>query len=246
MNYLKPDRLDALAREYALGTLAGPARRRFERVLRTSRAAALAVEVWQERLATLDLAVVPKLPPASTWPRIEQRLFADARVAALPQVSFVERLSRWLTGRAVAGALAGALMCFALVRVEPGLLGLEPKVDAVSPSYVGLLLDGAGKPAVVLSSRRLGKRLTVKVLQPLAVPEGRVAQLWALPKDGSAPFPVGVAPAKGTAQVALPEVSEKLFFTVSQIAISYEPAAAKPGDRPSAAYALIGHCVKVW
>ena len=33
MNYLLPDRLERLAREYALGTLAGSARWRFERVL---------------------------------------------------------------------------------------------------------------------------------------------------------------------------------------------------------------------
>ena len=35
MNYLHPERLDRLAREYALGTLAGPARRRFETVMRS-------------------------------------------------------------------------------------------------------------------------------------------------------------------------------------------------------------------
>ena len=39
MNYLLPERLERLAREYALGTLAGPARRRFERLLRKTPAA---------------------------------------------------------------------------------------------------------------------------------------------------------------------------------------------------------------
>ena len=57
MNYLLPERLDRLAREYALGTLAGPARRRFERVLQHSPAATLAVGVWQERLAPLAQSV---------------------------------------------------------------------------------------------------------------------------------------------------------------------------------------------
>ena len=43
MNYLQPERLDRLAREYALGTLHGRARSRIERVLRHSAAATLAV-----------------------------------------------------------------------------------------------------------------------------------------------------------------------------------------------------------
>ena len=64
MNYLLPERLDRLARAYALGTLAGPARRRFDRVLRSSPAASVAVDVWRQRLSILDLAVVPMQPPS--------------------------------------------------------------------------------------------------------------------------------------------------------------------------------------
>ena len=63
MNYLLPERLDRLAREYALGTLTGPARRRFERLLRDTPAARSAVEAWQERLSGLA-STVPALQPA--------------------------------------------------------------------------------------------------------------------------------------------------------------------------------------
>jgi anti-sigma-K factor RskA len=86
----------------------------------------------------------------------------------------------------------------------------------------------------------------VKLLQPLDIPAGKVAELWALPKDGSAPFAVGVIPTKGSAQIVLPDASEKLFFSVSQLAVSFEPAPVKAGGAPSGAFALIGHCVKVW
>ncbi len=133
-----------------------------------------------------------------------------------------------------------------LLRTQPSIIGLEPHLDTLPPSYVGLLLDQAGKPTLVASSRRHGRQLTVKLLQPLAVPTGRVAQLWALPKDGGAPFPVGVIPAQGTSQLALPDESEKLFFSVSQLAVSFEQAPAGAGTIPSDSYALIGHCVKVW
>ena len=221
MNYLLPVRLDRLAREYALGTLAGPARRRFERVVRSSPAASMAVDVWRRRLSVLDLAAAPVQPPESTWHGIERRLFSGPNQSA-----------------STATPIGGALQA---LRV-----GMEPRFDALPASYVGVLLDPVGKAALVASSRRQGRQLTVKLLQPLNVPAGHVAQMWALPKDGAAPFPVGVIPAQGTSRLALPDTSEKLFFNVSRLAVSFEKAPSNAGDAPAGAYALIGNCVKVW
>jgi len=245
MNYLLPERLDLLAREYALGTLAGPARRRFERVLRSSPAASTAVDIWRQRLSVLDLAVVPMQPPESSWRGIERRLFAPSKRAA-PAGGAWQTLRGLFSGRSLGGALVGALLCAVLLRMQPGIIDLEPRIDALPQSYVGLLLDKAGKPTLVASSRRQGRQLTVKLLQPLDIPAGKVAELWALPKDGGVPFPVGVIPAKGSAQIALPDASEKLFFGVSQLAVSFETAPANTGAAPSGDFALIGHCVKVW
>ena len=133
-----------------------------------------------------------------------------------------------------------------MLRLQPGLIGMEPRADALPQSYVGLLTDAAGKATVLASSRRQGKVLTVKLLQPVAVPAGRVAQLWALPKDGSAAFPVGVVPGSGAATIALADTSEKLFFNVARLAVSLEPAPARLGDAPSSEFVLSGHCVKLW
>ena len=243
MNYLLPERLERLAREYALGTLAGPARRRFERVLRIAPAAARAVGAWQERLGGLAGAVPPMQPSESVWRRLEERLFVSAR--AVPRGPL-----QWLWGvlsaRALGRALAGVLLCAVLLRLQPGLIGLEPESAVLPQSYVGLLLDSAGKPTVLASSKRHGRLMTVKLLQPVVIPAGSVAQLWALPKDGSAAFPVGVVPGSGTASFALADTSEKLFFDVSRLAVSIEAAPARAGDKPSGDFVLSGHCVKLW
>jgi anti-sigma-K factor RskA len=242
MNYLSPERLERLAREYALGTLAGPARRRFERVLRNAPAAARAVGAWQERLGGLAGAVPPMQPGESVWGELEQRLFTTSRAPQGP----LHRLRGLLSVRALGGALAGAFLCAVLLRLQPGLIGLEPESEVLPQSYVGLLLDAAGKPTVLASSRRHGRLMTVKLLQPVAIPAGSVAQLWALPADGSAAFPVGVVPGSGSAAVALADTSEKLFFKVSRLAVSIERAPARAGDKPSGDFVLSGHCVKLW
>ena len=123
---------------------------------------------------------------------------------------------------------------------------MEPQSDALPQSYVGLLTDADGKPTVLASSKRHGRLMTVKLLQPVAIPAGSVAQLWALPKDGSAAFPVGVVPGSGTGTVALADTSEALFFNVSRLAVSIEAAQAKTGDKPTGDFVLSGHCVKLW
>lgn len=243
MNYLLPERLDRLAREYALGTLHGGARRRFERVLRQSPAAGVAVGVWQERLGPLGASLPPLQPRPVVWRGLEQRLFAAP--AAAPAPSRWAWLGALLSGRTLGGALAGVFLCVLLLRAQPGLIGAEPASDGLPASYVGLLSDAAGKPTVLASSRRHGRVLTVKMLQPVVVPPGRVAQLWALPREGD-PFPVGVVPASGSAQVRLADTSEKLFFSVPRLAVSFEPAPAAAGAAPSGDFVLTGNCVKLW
>lgn len=249
MNYLLPERLDALARDYALGTMSGGARRRFERVLRDHVAARGAVMQWTGRLAHLAQAVPPTQPREAVWAGLEQRLFpTTTRAAAAARQPWWRA---WLPGRQLlGGALAGLLVAVVLVRQQPEWAGLEAYREDLPASYVGLLSSTpGGPPAVLASSRRQGRQLTVKMLQPIEVPAGRVAQLWALPKEG-APFPVAVVPA-GVApgkSVALPltDTSEKLFFTVPRLGISFEAAPAKPGDAPAGAFVLAGPCVKLW
>ncbi len=252
MNYLQPERLDALAQEFALGTLRGPARRRFLKVLQHSPAARVAVAVWQERLTLLEAGAPQVAPRPEVWAALERRITAPPGVqTSAPRAEAAgSKIGSWLQNlfspRSLGGALAGVLLCVAVLRMQPGLLGVEPLSDGLPASYVGLLTDSQGRPTVLASSRRQGKQLTVKLLQPLAVPVGQVAQLWALPKDGSAPFPVAVVPGSGSATLILSDTSEKLFFKVSRLAVSFEAAPAQAGDKPSADFVLSGHCVKLW
>jgi anti-sigma-K factor RskA len=241
MNYLRPERLEALARDYALGTLQGRARRRFERVLAEHAAAAQAVAAWQRRLDTLA-ATVPRIAPRpAVWQQLEARLFAAPPVPAVPARPWWQRV---FGAPALGGALAGVVLSLAVVQQQPAWLGLEPAQETLPQSYVGLLLDGEGRPTVLASSRRHGRSLTVKMLQPLAIPPGQVAQLWALPKDGGAPFAVGTLPAKGSATITLAAPAEKLFFGVTRLAVSFEPAAGAAA--PGTPFVLSGHCVKLW
>ncbi len=243
MNYDRPDLLDRLASEYVLGTLRGRARRRFEHLLATLPAAHAAVNAWEDRLAPLATAVPPVAPPPRVWNAI------DTRTAQSPHA----RRSSWWSGlwKPALGFAFGAALTFALVQLMPAsfvsLDGIAQRQQALPQSYVGLLLDREGLPTLLISSTRHGTRVTVKSLRSIAVPAGKVAQVWALPKEG-APFPIGVAtPTKppGSSTFEMSATSEKLLANVTRLAVSFEDAPVKTGAAPGE-FVLSGHCVKLW
>ena len=247
MNLLHPLRLRALARDYALGTLVGGARRRFERLLQASPEARAEVTRWQEELASLAAALPPLQPREQVWQNISQRL--GLRNLHTDQSPATAKRRRWWDGRVLGGALAGALASLmastVLLHNNPAWLGLDAQRDELPASYVGLLSDASGTPTVLLSSRRHGRVLTAKLLQALPAPAGQVRLLWAFPKGGGAPFLVGTVPASGSASLPLGDTSEKLFFKVDRLGVSLEAADTTPSG-PTGALVVSGPCVKLW
>ncbi|MGZ9075352.1 MAG: anti-sigma factor [Burkholderiaceae bacterium] len=249
MNYNRADLLDRLASEYVLGTLHGAARRRFDRVLIQSPAARAAVQAWEQRLALLATPVPPVTPPSRVWTATEARIRSTAAPTAGGRGT--ERSWRSSFWKPALGFAFGAALTFALVQLLPGafvsLDGLAQREQALPQSYVGLLLDREGLPTLLISSTRHGTRVTVKSLRPIAVPAGKVTQVWALPKDGTA-FPIGVAiPTKppGSTSFEMSATSEKLLSSVTRLAVSFEDAPVRAGAAPGE-FVLIGPCVKLW
>jgi len=91
-----------------LARLAGPARRRFERVLRNAPAAMRAVGAWQERLGGLAGAVPPMQPAESVWRALEPA--PVYYVVASSAAGSAAWLGGVLSARALGGVLAGALL----------------------------------------------------------------------------------------------------------------------------------------
>jgi anti-sigma-K factor RskA len=82
---MKPDNpgiIDRLASEYALGTLRGPARRRFERWRADTPFVDHRCGFWEERLMHLAESLTPVQPPTHVWPAIQRRLNLTTRQSA--------------------------------------------------------------------------------------------------------------------------------------------------------------------
>lgn len=253
MRYAHPELRDRLASEYVLGTLHGRARRRFEKLMAKDRSLAALVVTWQDRFMPLASGLDPVEPSADVLAAIEKRIgIAPAQAPPRP-VSAVQAkaeswFSRWFGGVGLGMMVAGLALGVAVSQLVPivktMLGGPQVQTAQLPESYVGILADAQGVARMLVSSRRHGNIVDVKVLAPVPVMAGKKLYLWAVPAGGAAPFRIGEVPATGKGTIRMGGTSEELLRQVPQLAVSAE-ADGPPPDKPSD-FILRGHCAKLW
>jgi anti-sigma-K factor RskA len=207
----RQDRLDALAAQYALGTLRGPARDRFTRAMRSDPAVAAAARAWERRLAGLAAEVPPVTPPPRVWTAIAGRL--GLKDAGRPVAGWWDRLGLW-RGLAI-DSLAG------LVALGVTDLARPPAGE----SLVVVLAGSDSRPAMVATALSGDRVITLKPVQAADPGPGRSFELWALP-DGAAPRSLGVIPRGDVVRLPLP--GREALAGIPALAVSLEPAGGSP------------------
>ncbi|MDQ2963858.1 MAG: anti-sigma factor [Pseudomonadota bacterium] len=224
MNLRDPQRADALAGEYVLGTLRGRARQRFARLARTERILADAVRGWEERLLPLAEALSPIAPPSRVWAAILARIRS---AAAAPRArSLLWTPLGWWRGFALVGLATSLALAVAL---------LKPAPERLEGTLVVVLAGQDAKPALVATSARASRYLTVKAIAPVAVAPDRALELWMLPAQGN-PRSLGLvsmATPAGVARIELPAVADQALQNIPALAISLEPAGGSPTGLPT-------------
>lgn len=231
MNLLRnPDLMDRLAAEFALGTLKGGARRRFEHLARQHRDVRLAVQRWQDRLSGLAVLQPGVMPDSAVWQRIRNLVEADlaaqrlerqrdaARAAAKPTPSRGARALAWWRGAAIIGVAASAL----LVALNLRLLQQQAPA-AARGQYVALLNDDKAAPALLVSFDPATRALTLQRVGSFAEGDDKSLQLWALP-PGQGPQSLGVLSHAGVVRLQAPPGLEQ----VPTLAVSLEPRGGSP------------------
>jgi len=209
-----PDLVDRLAAEYVLGTLRGPARRRFERWRANTPDVDQRCRYWEEHLMHLAKGLKPVRPPAHVWPAIRQRLnFTAARSSR-----------RWVRSWALAASIV-------LVAGLAGLLYWRslPGEHATALATISAKTGGELWQVQVFGTTN---RLVIHAANLSARPAGRDYELWALPKGGN-PVSLGVLPAEGTSTRALTAIQKAALVSSSQLAVSIEPPGGSPTGQPT-------------
>ena len=223
---------DALAAEYALGTLQGRARRRFERSLADDPALRRRVDVWQARLDPLNDAVAPVEPPARVWRGIERRIRRGGARRGL--ASLWDSLAFW-RGAAAVGLLAVALLAASLATLRP-----EP-----ATMMVVVMSDAQAEPRMTVSwdSRTRGdKRMRIRVLGHAEMAPDTAWELWMLPGGERSPVSLGLITTHETQDLVLPRELAARIDAAWGLAMSVEPKGGSPTGLPTGPVLYKGQC----
>jgi anti-sigma-K factor RskA len=158
MNYADPELHDRLAAEYALGTLRGPARRRFERLLSGDAYLRDLALDWELRVNLLAESAPAVEPPARVWQGIAKEI---GQTSAPVRDSLLHRLWDSLGfWRGVSLAAAGAAAALAVyVALRPPDVGRQ-QVAALDQRLTGIETKLAAAEATPREIAALTERLT--------------------------------------------------------------------------------------
>jgi anti-sigma-K factor RskA len=252
MNLLNnPALLDQLAASYALGTLRGGARRRFETLARESATIRASALIWQERFASMTELQAAAQPDPNVWKRIENLVAADRLPSVQEKPPMLDTLRRALglwRGAALATGLAGVAAVLVGVNLSrqvdaqgtqiaqasaanATLASEKAQVEAqlrAAPEiqYVAVLSDDRAAASVLVTFDPKNQKLTLKRVGEYQEASDKSLQLWALPPQG-APRSLGVL--AGDPVIRLTAV-EGAVREVPTLAISLEPKGGVPSE----------------
>ncbi len=243
-----PELLDRLAASYALGTLRGGARRRFETLAREHAAVRAAALVWQTHWSGLAELQELAQPDAAVWKRIDNLVQADrqaqamqaARLASQEPVlpgavgpgGWLRSLLLW-RGAAAAGALATLVAVVVGVQVNGGLRAssgaqiaeLRQQLQATPQiQYVAVLADDKAAASMLVTFDPKNNQLVLQRVGGFQEGSDKSLQLWALPPAGG-PRSLGVL---GQEKLLNLTAGEADVRQVPALAISLEPRGGVP------------------
>ena len=234
-----PALLEQLAASYALGTLRGGARRRFEAIARMHPEVRAQALIWQGRMSSVVELQPQAAPSPVVWKRIENLVKADreaqalqaARVAAKPaaggwwgSVNLWRGLSSMGVGVAAVALMVGVNLNSINAKLGGEVQDLTARLSATPEiQYVAVLANDKADASMLVTFDPKSNRLTLKRVGSFQESADKSLQLWALPQAG-APKSLGVM--GSDAVMRLTAASSDV--NVPALAISLEPKGGVP------------------
>ena len=222
MNYLKEERLNALAAEYVVGTLRGKARARYQKLMMQYQAVSDATAQWEQYLTGFAETLPPVAPPDDVWESIQVKLghkaannanlASDTKPSSKPGevIDFEkEKQKRWknLSFISTAAAMVLAVLLFVMQPVP------TPEV-----SHIAVVNNADNTPLWVIEVS--DTTMNVKVTDAFVALADKDYELWMVPANGEAPISLGLMPEANGDTRATPDIL--LDQSIAALAVSLE------------------------
>lgn len=225
--YKNPDIFEPLAMAYALGTLHGKARLRFEQLMAQHLYLRATAQAYQQKLHGLTELLPPQAVPTRVWQGLEQQLNLKSA-----QPSFWSRLQNQLHWAlpSLAAIIAAVLTAF--------FLHQPPKPQA----YVAALKSTQQPNQLVLAMAKQDEmKISFEMLDKnLANPQGMIPTLWCISKKKNEPLMRMGTLGKTKPEIALNANMWKGLEDAREFAISLEPNTVNSSTQPQGEIILSG------
>ena len=245
-----PALIEQLSASYALGTLRGGARRRFEQLARAHAPVRAAALIWQGRLASMAELQPQTTPSPAVWKRIENLVNAEKQANAMQAERAPEPIAsgswwaslglwRSLTAAGSMAAVAAVVVGANLGNLNAGLggqvAGLDGQVKNLTAKlatalltpeiqYVAVLADDKATASMLVTFDQKNNKLVLKRVGGFQGQTDKSLQLWALSPTGGAKS-LGVL---GNDAVVRLTAAGSDVEQVPTLAISLEPKGGVP------------------
>jgi anti-sigma-K factor RskA len=264
-NDLDHEERDALAAEYALGTLAADELAQAEALRAADPGFAAQVQGWERSLGGLNAMVEEVEPSPDLWEQIRARISGTQPNAPmrLPEVGPSEpglaeqgvvllsrRLNRWRGAAVASGALAAVLAVFvAISEFAPHLprKSVAPPTRQVAAAPTGRLVAVLQKdtsaPAFLLTVDLDNRSLTVRRVAADPQP-GKSYELWLVSDRLKGPRSLAVVGSGDFTQKPLLASYDKETIDNATFAVTLEPEGGSPNGEPTGQVLYLGKLVE--
>jgi len=232
--YQNPELFEQLAIEYAVGSLHGRARERFEVLMETHFYLRAVVDAYENKFANLVELLPDEQPSSKVWKGIEAHINASEKQTE--QAHAEKKQAWWKTSffKQGFGMAAMALIVSAFLILNP-MTG-----SPVATAYTAVLESNTNEPMAITKIKKSDMKLSIDIMKPVKIADDKVLTLWCHPKKGGMPMKMGTISKSGKTEITISKKEWQNFKDVGMLTISAERKDAKTIREPTGEILLKG------
>ena len=232
--YQNPELFEQLAIEYAIGSMQGRARLRFEALMETHFYLRAVVDAYENKFASL-VELLPEAKPSNqVWKNIEAQVEAQVEAQINASKPQEKKTPWWQTNffKQGFGLTAMALIVSAVLLLNP--------LTVTPTSYAAVLETSSNVPMAITKIQKSDMTLSIDIMKTVHIAHDMELTLWCHPKGGGMPMKMGTVSKMGKTNIKISKEEWQNMKDVGFLAISVEHKGSNTNMKPTGEILLQG------